>query len=277
MRHDTLPAPSLRFAAGSSAQRSRWVQERPQSPSSGAMFSRYDAQAAVSSRVLTWSLGGDDGQGLVPALDRFLAAQELGSQHKLDVLIFQDVPADALVPMIRGVRAPYQCVSINTEYERLCRPHASPDHRGYLLLYDATRWRVSRWPEFYRPSVFYASDAFLRPPLSVWLEPAPGHHEQPLSLYAWRMEAVDGDHARDQAQRLIAQLPAMEHERSLITATTPVWPITEALVACGFDVGQPAERVAAWTRGARLLRASLPGLSALESPQGQLPALFELR
>lgn len=127
--------------------------------------------------VLHWDLGGAE-----DALDCFLAAQTLGIQQGIGVLIFLNVDVDVLVSCVRGVRAPYKSVSVNTEYERGHQPEAYQNARGYLVLYHESLFRVSRWPRFYQPELFLTDNAPGRPPFFLQLKRRDG---QLLDVFAW--------------------------------------------------------------------------------------------
>lgn len=254
----------------------KWVREthRSANPTSNPHHSPEPVveKQTQEPRLMIWSLDADE-QTPAAAMDRFLAAQELGLQHELDLLIFKDIPADQLVSFVCAVREPYQCISVNTEYERTCKPHASASVAGYLVLYDVRRWKVSRWPEFYKPSLFYAGGAYLRPPLVVGLSPLQPHLK-PLSLYVWKVERSRIFSPKEQIELLINSLPlGLQSQTSLVTLTMGPHPEQSEHPALGVD---EMPRAGSWVNGAKLSPVELPGVQALSNTRGERPSVLSL-
>lgn len=255
----------------------KWVRETlPSHPTSKLASNEQAVQGHVMPRsVMSWSMGSEQ-DPLASPLDRFLAAQELGLQHELDILIFRDVPSDQLVSLVCAVRAPYKSVSINSEYERSFKPHHQPSRSGYLILYHAQRFEISRWPEFHCPSLFYASDSYLRPPLNVVFRALDGQ-AQPLSLYVWQVEPHERADLAMQLQLLLDHLPERRaHEAILLSLGLEQEPVTHHAQELLQGWTQSAG-TASWSIGVELSSRELPGVQAL-SPQGHGgPFVFELR
>lgn len=256
----------------------KWVRETlPSHPTSTPAAAPQAVQGQVMPRsVMSWSMGSEHDEPSASTLDRFLAAQELGIQHELDILIFRDVPSEQLVSLVCAVRAPYKSVSINSEYERSFKPHHQPSRAGYLILYHEQRFEISRWPEFYCPSLFYASSSYLRPPLNVVLRALDGQ-APPLSLYVWQIEPHERADLATQLQLLLDHLPERQAQEAILLSLGLDLESSSINQASSLLRGwTQSASTASWSIGAQLRARELPGVQALSAQGQESPLVFEL-